>query len=703
MKTYLLTFLLFFAFIAAHAQGTLLRGPYLQVATPTSIVIRWRTDKPSESVVKIGSSSQSLGQTFADNTPVTEHEVKVTGLQAETRYYYSIGSQSAVLQTGDHNYFQTSAVAGKPGKYRFGLLGDCGTNSIIQDEVRARMMDYLGSNYMNAWLLLGDNAYSFGRDAEYQSNFFNRYKDNLLKMYPLFPSPGNHDYDNDNPARQDDHQVPYYDVFTMPTKGEAGGEPSGTEAFYSFDYGNVHFLSLDSYGREDNATRLYDTLGRQVQWIKKDLAVNKNKDWVVAYWHHPPYSKGSRESDGDPEMTAIRQNFIRILERLGVDLIICGHSHVYERSRLMGGHYGYANTFDPAKHVIDASSARYDGSDNSCPYIKNSPQSRGTVYVVAGSGGQLGNPKPDWPHKAMYHSDAEHGGGLMMEVEGNRLDLKWIAADGVIRDKFTMEKGVNKETTQEIARDQSIELKASFLGDYLWSNGAKTRAITVKPTENTDYTVKDAQNCIQDVFHVKVPAPKPDPATFIGFNAKKDEKNLVTLSWATSAENELAYFAVQRSTDAQNFTQIAKVSGGPNSQQNKNYTFEDQESPTLPVNTQYYYRVVATAADGRLLYTAIMKVSLFEIVLAAEPNLSLEIEIIPNPSSASQMQIRTTGLTTQLAELTLTDVSGRILNSRKMTISQTPAAFLPNQLTTGIYFLKVNINGRSTVKKLAIQ
>lgn len=704
MKTYLLTFLLLScSLIAAQGQGTLLRGPYLQVVTPTSIVIRWRTDKPSESVVKIGSSSQSLNQAFSDNAATTEHEVKITGLQPETRYYYSVGSQTTVLQTGDHNYFQTAAIAGKPGKYRFGLLGDCGTNQVIQDDVRARMMEYLGQNYMNAWLLLGDNAYSFGRDAEYQSNFFNRYKDNLLKTYPLFPSPGNHDYDNDNPARQDDHKVPYYDVFTMPAQGEAGGEPSGTEAFYSFDYGNVHFLSLDSYGREDNSTRLYDTLGRQVQWIKKDLAANKNKDWVVAYWHHPPYSKGSRESDGDPEMTAIRQNFIRILERLGVDLIICGHSHVYERSRLMGGHYGYANTFDAAKHVIDGSSARYDGSDNSCPYIKNTPQSRGTVYVVAGSGGQLGSTKPDFPHKAMYHSDAQHGGGVMLEVEGNRLDLKWIAADGVIRDQFTMEKGVNKEMTQEIARDQSVELKASFIGDYVWSNGAKTRTITVKPAESTDYTVKDGQNCIQDIFHVKVPAPKPDPAKLVSFSTDKDDKNVVTLKWASETEAELAHYGVQRSNDGKNFTEIGKVPGGPNSQQKKDYTFTDTQSQNLPVNQTYYYRLAVNALDGRVIYSRVADITLREIILATEPDISLLVEIIPNPSSASQMQIRNVGQSTQIAELTLSDVSGRTLDTRKMMISQTPSTFLPQLLTTGIYFLKVSINGRSTVKKLAIQ
>lgn len=700
MKQHLLSFLLFIAAAAAYGQSTLLRGPYLQAATPTSIVIRWRTDKPENSVVKIGASPQSLGQIISDNALTMEHEVKVTGLQSENRYYYSIGSQTGVLQEGDQNYFQTTAVAGKPGKYRFGFLGDCGTSAVIQQSVRDKLTEYLGNEYMNAWLLLGDNAYSFGQDVEYQTHFFSKYKDNFLKKNPLYPSPGNHDYDNDNPARQNDHKVPYYDVFTMPTQGEAGGEASGTESFYSFDYGNVHFLSLDSYGREDNATRLYDTLGRQVQWIKKDLAANKNKGWVVAYWHHPPYSKGSRESDGDPEMTGIRQNFIRILERYGVDLIVCGHSHVYERSRLMNGHYGYSNTFDAAKHVIDASTAKYDGSDNSCPYIKITPDSRGTVYVVAGSSGHLGSPKADYPHKAMYYSNAEVGGALMMEVEGNRLDMKWITSDGTIRDKFTMEKEVNKETTHDISQNASVDLKASFVGSYVWNTGQTSRTITVQPSESTDYTVKDDKNCVQDVFHVRV--PKADPAKFIGFKVSKDDKNLVTLTWTTSAENELSHFAVQRSTDAKNFTEIARVPGGPNSQQNKDYTSVDTESPRLPVNTEYYYRVVATAADGRLLYTSISSVLLRDLILSADPNLALDIEVIPNPSSASQMQIRTTVQATQMAELTLTDVSGRILDSRKMTISHTPAAFLPGELPTGIYLLKVSVNGRSVVKKLAI-
>ena len=338
--------------VSFSSMAQLIRGPYLQAATPTSMVIRWRTETPTDSKILLGTSFETKNIVKQENTLVNEHEIKITGLSPQTRYYYSIGSTSGTLQGQADNYFETTAEKGKVGKYRFGVFGDCGTHSIIQDKVRNQFANYLGNNYLNAWLLLGDNAYSFGTDPEYQIRFFNHYQDDFLKKYPIYPSPGNHDYNNDNFDRQNDHNIPYYDNFTMPKDGEAGGVASNTESFYSYDYGNIHFLSLDSYGREDQSTRLYDTLGRQVQWIKQDLAANTNKDWIVAYWHHPPFSLGTRNGETDPEMTAIRENFIRILERMGVDLILCGHSHVYERSKLMKGFYQKAPAFNTSIHQI---------------------------------------------------------------------------------------------------------------------------------------------------------------------------------------------------------------------------------------------------------------------------------------------------------------------------------------------------------------
>ena len=419
----------------------LIRGPYLQSATPHSILLRWRTDASGRSRVWFGKVGSELTGIADDSALVTEHKVLLSGLEPGTRYYYAIGGFRDTLQCGPDNYFCTLPLAGSPGVYRIGIFGDCGNNSINQRNVRDQFIKYLDTSYLTAWILLGDNCYPDGTDAEFQSNFFNIYKDNLLKKYPLFPAPGNHDYHDiefSAAVAQKTHGVAYYQDFSVPENGESGGVPSHAQAFYSFDIGNAHFLSLDSYGKEDNQYRLYDTAGPQVQWIKKDLEANTNKTWVIAYWHHPPFTMGSHNSDNETELVRIRENFIRILERYGVDLVLCGHSHNYERSRLMKGYYGREADFDSTKYNISNSSGRNDGSPNSGPYIKDTRQNEGTVYVVSGSAGKLGGCQTTYPHHAMYFSDETHGGASMLEINGNQLDFKWICADGVIRDQFTL-------------------------------------------------------------------------------------------------------------------------------------------------------------------------------------------------------------------------------------------------------------------------
>jgi acid phosphatase type 7 len=422
-------------------QPGLIRGPYLQSATPHSILLRWRTDAFARSRVRFGKAKGDLTGIADDSALVTEHKVLLSGLEAGTRYYYAIGGFLDTLQSGPDNYFYTLPTAHSQGFYRIGIFGDCGNNSINQRNVRDQFIRYLDTSYLTAWILLGDNCYPDGTDAEFQSNFFNIYKDNLLKKYPLFPAPGNHDYHDiefSAAVAQKTHSVAYYQDFSVPENGESGGVPSHAKAFYSFDIGNVHFLSLDSYGKEDNQYRMYDTSGPQVQWIKKDLEANTNKTWVIAYWHHPPFTMGSHNSDNETELVRIRENFIRILERYGVDLVLCGHSHDYERSRLMKGYYGQDSDFDSAKYNISNSSGKNDGSQNSEPYVKDSRQNEGTLYVVSGSAGKLGGRQTKYPHNAMYFSDETHGGASILEINGNRLDFKWICADGVIRDQFTM-------------------------------------------------------------------------------------------------------------------------------------------------------------------------------------------------------------------------------------------------------------------------
>ncbi|RYE59479.1 MAG: metallophosphoesterase family protein [Sphingobacteriales bacterium] len=489
--------------------ANLIRGPYLQVATSNSIIVRWRTDTWARSRVRYGTDQNNLEFTVDDAALVMEHQIKLTGLKPSTKYYYAIGGIKDTLQIGPDNYFSTLPVIGEEKLYRIAAFGDCGNNSTNQRKVRDQVIKYLGNNYMDAWILLGDNAYRDGEDAQYQVNFFNIYKDNLLKKYPLFPAPGNHDYHDvefSQAQAQKTHQVAYYQNFSMPVNGEAGGVPSHTQSYYSFDIGNIHFLSLDSYGMEENALRLYDTASPQVIWMKKDLETNKNKGWTVAFWHHPPYTMGSHNSDKEGELIKIRENFIRILERYGVDLVLCGHSHLYERSKLLNGHYGPSTSFDSSKHNVSASTGLYNGGKNSCPYIKNESNTTGIVYVVSGSAGQLTYTQDTYPHKAMYYSDNTVAGAVMLEVEGNRLDLKWITTTGEVKDKFTMMKNVNKSGTIRIKKGEKATLTASFVGKYNWLHSKeKTRSVEVSPTaKKSTYTVKDEFGCVQDRFEVIV-------------------------------------------------------------------------------------------------------------------------------------------------------------------------------------------------------
>ncbi len=488
----------------AKNNVTLLRGPYLQVATSNSILVKWRTDVPVAGKVLYGINPGKLDKQVVDNSPVKDHVIKIDGLKSHTKYFYAVSTGTEKLQGDRNNSFVTLPEPGEKGFYRIGIFGDPGSPTVLQKKVRDQFLKYLGDNEMQAWIALGDIAYNTGSDAEYQAKFFNVYKDNLLKKYPLFTLPGNHDYrDEDSVTFFDHKKIEYYRTFSMPVDGEAGGVPSHNQAYYSFDIGNVHFLSLDSFGAEDS-TLLSDTTGPQVQWVKRDLEANQGKDWVIAMWHHPPYTMGSHNSDEQSDCYKARQTFVPILERYGVDMVICGHSHDYERSKLMYGHYGMEKTFDAKKHHLSSSSGRYDGSKNSCPYIKDPATNKGTVYLVNGGSSEVGGIQKEFPHDAMYYSSNLHGGTNIIEVHDNRLDVKWICEDGIIRDHFTMMKYVNTESITHIGKGESATLTASFIGDYQWNTKQKTRSIKVKPVKTTTFTVHDKSGCIKDIFKVIV-------------------------------------------------------------------------------------------------------------------------------------------------------------------------------------------------------
>ena len=493
--------------LTGYTQPEIIRGPYLQMGSPTSVTIRYRTPFNGITSVRYGTTLGQYNQSVQEVAAASEHSVTLSGLTPNTKYYYTIQYGSDIIESGENNFFITPPAYGSEQEVNILATGDCGTGYQVQKDVLAKYMDFMGNKHTDVWMLVGDNAYDNGLDVEYQTGFFDMYQDALLKNVLLYPAPGNHDYANSS-SRQNDKNIPYYSIFNVPTAGEIGGVASGTESYYSYNYGNVHFISLDSYGRENNSLRLYDTLSPQVQWLKADLAAN-TQPWTIVYFHHPPYTMGSHNSDTETELVNMRQRLLTILERYKVDLLICGHSHDYERSYLLKGHYGLETSFNLATHAVSSSSAKYDGSANSCPYVKNKPdRDFGTVYIVSGSAGKVGGSQTAFPHNAMVYSNATNAGVTAISIKGNRLDAKFISSSGAVLDKFTMMKEVNKHLQFDMPLMDTLLLEASWNGSYNWTPGSSTaKSYSVSPTTNQTFYVNDAENCLKDTFDVNVVTP----------------------------------------------------------------------------------------------------------------------------------------------------------------------------------------------------
>ena len=410
--------------VPAVNAATVTRGPYLQCGTPTSVVVRWRTNVATSTAAAWGTGVGWSAAWFGSPTTTeTEHAVLVSGLQPGTRYWYGIGTTDSALVAAPTCTFVTPPAAGTVQPVRAWILGDSGDPTPMQLAVRDAFLAYTGTRGADLVLMLGDNAYSSGTDSDYQAGLFDPYA-LPLRQWVLWPTRGNHD--DLHPGGNSD----YFDFFTLPAQAEAGGVQSGTEAYYSYDYANIHFVCLDSQGSSRAPN------GAMLTWLRADLTAT-DQDWIIAYWHHPPYSKGSHNSDKESQLVEMRQNAVPILDSLGCDLVLCGHSHSYERSFLLRQHYGVSGTLADSMKV-DAGDGRRGGNG---PYHKPTPQQapfEGAVYVVAGSSAHTGGGSLN--HPVMVSSQSV-GGSLVLDVNGGVLDLRFLDESGAVTDSFAILKG----------------------------------------------------------------------------------------------------------------------------------------------------------------------------------------------------------------------------------------------------------------------
>jgi hypothetical protein len=434
------------------ACAQLTRQPYLQAVSQSSVVVAWQTDLSvgARSVVRYGTSHENLSASASDNAvtaasnpSVRNHAVLIGGLLAGTRYYYDVATEGGSVLAGpsSEHFFVTAPPTGARTAFSFWVVADAGTNAADQLAVRDAMLALTASDPPDLFLQVGDMAYPNGTDAAFTSATFGVYASTLVHT-PLFTAVGNHeasDGSSDSPTQTG----PYFEAFAPPIGGEAGGAPSGTEAYYSFDYGMVHFIVLDS---DDSSV---EPGSSQMTWLAADLdAIGQSQQWVIAAFHHPPFSKGSHDSDvlGDSggRMTRMREQVLPVLEARGVDLVLSGHSHSYERSYLLSRAYGRgpAPAFPTppfaallaADAIVNTGDGHVDGA-----YKKGGGRVAhgGTVYVVAGHGGaSLGGPLG---HPVMRYSELLHG-SLLVEVSERTLRARNVRSDGSIADEVTLQK-----------------------------------------------------------------------------------------------------------------------------------------------------------------------------------------------------------------------------------------------------------------------
>jgi len=274
-------------------------GPYIQRIKKTAVSILLHTDSVQAVTVNYRAQGSDNWLTMTDS-PKNQHAFRVTGLTEGGVYEYYFESSTGMPMTLTYT-FATKRRVTKKHPLRVAVFGDSG--GFTTDQLRvAQQMQWWNPDIL---LHTGDIAYDAGTENQFITSFFKAYQP-LIAQVPFYGSIGNHDYVTDQAG-------PYKEFFECPVKF------SSTEDYYAFNYGPVHFVSLNTNLDYSEGSEMY-------QWLVSDLQ-NTKKKWKVVFFHHPMYSSGEHGS------TANMADILGpVFENNGVQLVLNGHDHDYERN-----------------------------------------------------------------------------------------------------------------------------------------------------------------------------------------------------------------------------------------------------------------------------------------------------------------------------------------------------------------------------------
>jgi predicted MPP superfamily phosphohydrolase len=308
---------------ATQIPVTVTRNPYLQNVTTVRASILWAAVDFGEGQVRFSPDGINYQIVNASARPFSmsetglpydfvQYQADLTGLSANTNYVYAVSLNGQDLASAGDARFRT------PGsnQFKFLVLGDSGwgdPNSDAQGLIARQVQAEKPALVLHT----GDLVYNPSANFDsYQRNYFNYYAGAMCSA-PFYPCPGNHEYDVLN-------AVPYLAIHSLPSDNVPAPDRG---RYYSFDWGNVHFVSIDS---QQSLNQAVNFNGPMLRWLENDLRSTR-QFWRIVYFHHPPYA-GAGANTGDSQSLWARTYMVPIFERYGVQLVFSGHEHSYQRS-----------------------------------------------------------------------------------------------------------------------------------------------------------------------------------------------------------------------------------------------------------------------------------------------------------------------------------------------------------------------------------